>query len=75
MTMLNNGLGLCVELCSGTKDRALWAVCERIGDDVVVEKENPAPYVVATRTDSPNCWTWGHYFENLKDAVEYLYSE
>ena len=72
--MINNGLGLCVELCIGTKDRALWAVCKREGDDVVVKKENPQPYVVATK-DGENCWCWGHYFTNLKDAVKYLYSE
>lgn len=71
--MINNGLGLCVELCSGTRDRALWAVCDKVGDDVVVRTADPEPYVVATR-DGENCWCCGHYFSTLEDAVKYLYN-
>lgn len=72
--MINDGLGLCVELMQGTRDRALWAVCDRDGDDVKVSAENPTPYVVATK-DGEHSWCWGHYFITLADAVKYLMEE
>lgn len=69
--MLNSGCGLCVELCKGSNDRALWVRCEKVGDDVVV-KDCFTPFIVATKTDSRDSWEWGHYFTTLEDAENYL---
>lgn len=71
--MINDGCGLCVKLCTARDGRSLFVKCEKVGEDVVV-RDTPTPFVVATE-DTETSWTWGHYFANLKDAVEYLYSE
>lgn len=74
MKMLNSGYGLCVKLCEGTRDRALFAKCKHVGEDVVVDTDCPAPFVVATE-ETDTSWCWGHYFATLKDAVDYLNAE
>ena len=76
--MINNGCGLCVELAHNVRtNKSLWVRCKQDGEDVkVLSAHDPAAfhYVVAT-PDTDTSWSWGHYFIDLKDAVEYLYSE
>ena len=68
--MLNDGCGLCVKLDTDGKGRALFVKCDKVGDDVIV-RDCPTPFVVATE-DTETSWSWGHYFENLDDAMDFL---
>ena len=74
--MINDGLGLCVKLCEGKNGYALFMNCKKDGDDVVVDKDNPEPYIVAMQDNySTTSWCWGHYFATLRDAMDYLYKD
>lgn len=69
--MINSGLGLCVEIGSNKFDQKMFVQCKMVDGDVVVRKETPTPYIVASFVED-NHWGQGHYFENLEDAVAYL---
>lgn len=70
--MLNNGCGLCVALCKNGNS-TLFVRCESKDGDVVV-KDCLTPYIVAWGVGE-HSWEQGHYFMELKDALEYLYSD
>lgn len=70
--MINNGCGLCVELCK-RGNKTLLVRCENKDDDVVV-KNCLTPFVVATDVGK-HSWGQGSYFMSLQDAVDYLNDE
>ncbi len=73
--MINDGCGLCVKIAENDKNQALWVKCVPTDNgDVFLRNEDIAPFVVGTK-DTDTSWCWGHYFDTLKDAVDYLYRE